>query len=253
MTPLDQAFASAMQDDEKRSAFYSLFLNTELFIPVYEIPEEDGASTIGENDTISPLILEYEDERYVMLFDTQEKLQNWVQDGVDFEIGVVGLPGHAIAEMMSTDLNWALNVNTEFSKTFVKEEIELLKDFIAQLGGDMSLPAGTEVLVGAPAEIPVGLIDALTEKLQQNKEHITRAWLGQVHYVQDGEVPHLALVLEIAGLEHAEIRAIFDDLTKTAQPFLTSPDYMDIMVAGDSDLAGGIMNAVDHFYSVKAI
>ncbi len=253
MTPLDHAFVAALRNDDERSAFYSLFLNTELFIPVYDIPKEEGESIAGENDTISPLILEYEDERYVMLFDTQEKLQNWVQDGVDFEIGVVGLPGHAIVEMMSTDLNWALNVNTEHSKTFVKEEIELLKGFIEQIGGDMTLGAGAEVLVGAPAEIPVGLIDALSEKLGQKQDNITRAWLGQVHYVQDGEIPHLALVLEITGLEHPEIRAIFDDLAKTAQPFLTSPDYMDILVAGESDISGGVMNSVDPFYSSKEV
>ncbi len=132
MTPLDQAYVAAMQDETKQLEYYNLLLNTELFMPIYDIPENGEEQQITENDTISPLILVFEDEKYLVLFDTQEKLTNWVEGGIDFEIGVVGLPGHAVIEMMSTDINWALNVGTEHTKTFVPDELELLKELVVQ-------------------------------------------------------------------------------------------------------------------------
>lgn len=131
MTELDQALAVLRNDlnaAEGQSAYYDLFLNTVFFVPtvsseLHGLPMDDLAE-----GTVMPLVIEAEGSDYLMLFDTRERLNDWAQAEVDF----VEVPGHVLAANTMPPLQWALNVGTEHSKRFISEEIDWLKEVVAQ-------------------------------------------------------------------------------------------------------------------------
>jgi hypothetical protein len=247
MTPLDSALVAAQKNEEHQSEFYNAFLNSELFIPTHATPENDQRHRASENESISPIFVESEGVQYLMLFDSKERLSSWAQR----EVGFVALPGHAIVEMMSPEFHWVLNVGTDYVKTFVPEEIQWLKSSLAESKGqETKMAAGTNVLIGAPANIPNGLIDSLSNNIKRNPE-IKRAYLGQVYYEKEGEIPHLALVLDIPNLPKSTLDAIRTDLSTASKGFLSESEYIDIMVNDGSGVAHEITKAVKPFYEAK--
>ena len=246
MTPLDQAYVEATKNN-KESVFYNEFLSSTIFIPTINSPEEEKHSRAGDDDTISPIIIESDGEKYLMLFDSKERLASWAQR----EVGFAALPGHAIVEMMGPDFHWALNVGTEYTKTFVPEEIEWLKGNLKNFE-KQSVSSGTQVLIGAPAKIPDGLIESLTKSLSSRNNEVKSAYLGQVYYVQDGEKPHLALVIETEIKDKSIIEAISQDLAVSTKGFLGEDEYIDILVNDGNGTALEITKAVKPFYVRKS-
>ena len=245
MTPLDTAYVAAMKNEDKQSEFYNIFLNSELFIPTHETPEKDQLRRADEDESISPIFIESNGIQYLMLFDSKERLSSWAQR----EVGFVALPGHAIVEMMSDEFYWALNVGTEHVKTFEPDEIKWLKQTVAQSKGQSTkVASGTEVLIGAPAKIPDGLIESLIKNLNSRNNEVKRAYLGQVLYVKENEVPHLVLVLDVGKLPESIIEAISNDLAIATKGFIGKSEYIDIMVKNNSGIANDIINAVQPFY-----
>jgi SseB protein N-terminal domain/SseB protein C-terminal domain len=244
MSPLDSAYAAAMKNSDEQSTFYNAFFNAMLYIPTHELPEEDQQRRAGDDESISPIFSESEGIQYLMLFDSKERLSAWAQR----EVGFVALPGHAIVEMMNTDIHWALNAGTDHMKTFVPDEIQWLKETIAKSKGqEGQVPEGTNVLIGAPATIPDGLIESLSRALSRNGE-VKRAYLGQVHYETEGEKPHLALVIETTELPQSTFDAICKDLASATKEFLGQSEYIDIMRKNESGVANEITKSVDAFY-----
>ena len=123
MTKLDEAIQLATQDPKGQPLFYDLFLNSLLFIPVIE---EEGKK--AEEDGALPLLVEANDKKYLMLFDTTKRLTDWADDDVKY----LPIPGHAITEMSLPDIYWALNYGTEQQKFFDPDEIQWLKDVVRQ-------------------------------------------------------------------------------------------------------------------------
>ena len=191
MTPLDTAYVTAMQSKQE-AIFYNAFLSSTIFVATIDAPATEKTKRTGENETISPIIIESNGEKYIMLFDTQERLSLWAKR----EVGFVAIPGHTIVEMMGTEFHWALNVGTDHVKTFAPDEIKWLKQNLNKAQTE-NLPSRTEVLTGAPAKIPSGLVEALKANLASRNTEVKTAYLGQVFYVRDGEKPHLALVIDV--------------------------------------------------------
>lgn len=244
MTPLDKAYAEAIQS-KKESVFYDAFLNSTIFVPTINKPQIEQNRRAGNNDAISPIIIEDPDgKKYLMLFDTKERLASWAKR----EVGFVALPGHSIVEMMGTEFHWALNVESEHMKTFVPEEIKWLKDNLKK-GQDIKVAAGTKILIGAPAKIPSGLIDSLKKNLSSRNNEVKTAYLGQVCYVKEGEKPHLVLVLDVDTKDKSILGAISQDLAISTKGFLGSDEYMDIMVNDGNGAALEITKAVKPFYT----
>lgn len=247
MTSLDTAYMAAQESEEHQSSFYNTFLNSELFIPTHDIPEKDQHKRASENESISPIFVESEGIQYLMLFDSKERLSTWAKK----EVGFVALPGHAVVEMMSAEIHWALNVGTEYVKTFVPEEIQLLKQNLAESKGqETKVTAGTSVFIGAPENVPKGLIESLLNNIKRNSE-IKKAYLGQVHYDKKGETPHLALVIKISNIPQSTIEAIRKDLATATKGFLGESEYIDIMVNDGSGVANEVTKSVKPFYESK--
>jgi hypothetical protein len=243
MTPLDNAFIEA-KNGGKESIFYNAFLTSTIYIPTINSPEQEQNRRAGENDTISPLVIESNNQHYLMLFDTKERLSSWAQR----EVGFAALPGHAIVEMMGTDLYWALNVGTEHVKTFAPDEIKWLKENAVKLQQE-TVATGTKVLIGAPKKIPDGLIDALKKNMSKRNTEIKAAYLGQIYYVKEGEKPHLALVIDLPTNDKSTIEAISKDLAIATKGLLGESEYIDIMVNNGNGTALEITKSVKPFYT----
>jgi hypothetical protein len=242
MTPLDKALAEAIAG-RNESVFYNAFLNAMLFIPTVDAPGHEQVRRAGKGESLSPVIIESEGLKYLMLFDSKERLAAWAQR----EIGFAALPGHAIVEMMGTEFHWALNVGTEHVKTFVPDEIRWLKENLGR-AQEENVAAGTQVLVGAPAKIPAGLIASLQQGLSTRNQEVTAAYLGQVYYVKPGEKPHLALVIEVSTKDKAVIAAICKDLAIATKGLLAKDEYIDILVNDGTGTALEITKAVKPFH-----
>jgi hypothetical protein len=245
MTSLDKAHVTAMKTKQE-TVFYNAFLSSTIFIATADSPSTEKNKRAGSNETISPIIIESNGEKYVMLFDTKERLAAWAQREVSF----AALPGHAIVEMMGTDFHWALNVGTDYVKTFVPDEISWLKQNLTKAQAER-VSAGTKVLIGAPAKTPNGLIEALKKTISSRNPEVKTAYLGQVFYVRDGEKPHLALVIEVSTKDNVIIDAICQDLAISTKGLLGEGEYIDIMVNDGNDTALEITKAVKPFYSKR--
>lgn len=245
MTPLDNAYVTAMQTQQE-AVFYNAFLSSTIFIATVDSPATERAKRAGNDETISPIIIESDGEKYVMLFDTKERLVSWAKR----EIGFAAVPGHAIVEMMGTDFHWALNVGTDHVKTFVPDEINWLKQNLKKAQAE-KLSSGTQVLIGAPVQIPTDLVDSLKRNIAARNPEVRAAYLGQVFYVRDGEKPHLALVIDVNTKDKPTINAICQDLAVSTKGFLGDGEYIDIMTNDGNGTATEITKAVKPFYSKR--
>ncbi len=117
MTPLDTALTEARGDVQKGEQFYNLFLNTMLFVPLTELPKEDNPRQI------SPILIEYEGTKYLMLFDEEQRLVNWAKR----QVAYAQVPGYALLEMMDPEILFVLNAGTEPMHQFVADELAWLR------------------------------------------------------------------------------------------------------------------------------
>ena len=79
-----------------------------------------------------PLVIEAEGHDYLMIFDSRERLESWAETGVPF----VEVPGHVLAATTLPPLRWALNVGTDYSKSFLPDEIAWLRDVVEQCNAE---------------------------------------------------------------------------------------------------------------------
>ena len=244
MTPLDRALVAANNDPNERPRYYNLFLQSEIYIATYNVPEKEKEKLVAPGTAIQPIIIESAGDRYVMIFDTRERLSAWAKR----EMGFVGVPGHALVEMAGPDIRWALNVGTEYPKVFLPEEIRSLKQLVAQSQvKQIKLTEATEALVGTPAKIPGGLVESLSKVLSKNKE-VKEGYLGQVYFKAEGEKPHLALVLRVDDPSKALMEVINKDIGVAIRGLLGEGEYMDFIADETNPLFSVIVKAVKPFY-----
>jgi len=215
MTKLDIAYTAAKNDNEKKPDFYNLFLNTDLYVATH--PGTD------DSDSVAPLIVEYSGVQFLMLFDTQQRLTDWAKK----ETAYAKMPGHAFIQLINTDYHCALNVGTDFTKTFVPGEIEWLKGIVEKTKREQTQDPkkNTSALVRKPKDLPENLINQLTE-IFSNNPTISYAYLGEVRYAIKNEPTHLTLVLETSDMLSHAIR---DKLQQTAKAILDDTLAFDLI------------------------
>ena len=244
MTPLDRALVAANNDPNERPKYYNLFLQSEIYLATYNVPEKEERKRLEVGTEIQPIILESAGDRYVMLFDTKERLSAWAKR----EIGFVRVPGHAFVEMASPDIRWALNAGTDFPKIFVPEEIRGLKELLEQSQSkEIKITEATEAIVGPPAKIPSGLVESLTKALLKKRE-VREGYLGQVYFKAAGEKPHLVLVLRIDKPSKSLMEAINTDIGVAIHGLLGEGEYMDFIADETNPLFSVIVQGVKPFY-----
>lgn len=136
MTALDQALEALrldMNDAKSQSKFYDCFLNTTFYVPTLDETPEGAEGDGAESREVLPLVMESEGNDYLMLFDTEERMNTWAEAAVSG----VQVPGHLLALTSKPPLHWALNVGTPFSKQFLPDEISWLKEVVEQCNAEM--------------------------------------------------------------------------------------------------------------------
>ena len=145
MTPLDQALKN-LQDDpesiENRHHFYSLFLQTDFFVPIFDQENGGMAKGAGEpNDPKQalPLIMESDGANFMMLFDQAAHLQGF------FELGFT--PASAFLRIPLERISQVLRIATDLETDF-----EYFLDFTFEQGVALD-------------RLAVHIVDALLEAL----------------------------------------------------------------------------------------
>ena len=143
MNTLDDALVKLrqnMQDPRRQSAFYDLFLNSTFFVPILDdrspADAEDAADGARE---VLPMITEAGGKDYLMLFDTVERMKEWAAKDMkdpDEDVRYVEVAGHLLALTTTAPLHWALNAGSDFSKEFVPEEIDWLREAVQRCNAE---------------------------------------------------------------------------------------------------------------------
>jgi SseB protein C-terminal domain len=113
------------------------------------------------------------------------------------------------------------------------------------MGEEMSVPAGAEMLIGAPADDPPPeLADAVREGAQEHPE-VRSVYLFQLMILAEGEEPHLTLGLDLD--EGADVVRISNDLAGRAVAVLPEASSLDVYPLAD-DMLEAVAGSVDPVY-----
>lgn len=123
-TDLDKALAEGMRNEDARIDYYTLLLNSKLYLATWDTPDEPEIITSSGSEEISPVIIDNEEGRFVMLFDTEKRLADWAQR----EAGYVVMQGYDVLRTIGTQLSWALNIGTDHIKIFTPDELQWLQE-----------------------------------------------------------------------------------------------------------------------------
>jgi hypothetical protein len=109
----------------------------------------------------------------------------------------------------------------------------------------MSVPAGSEMLIGAPAEAPPEeLVRELRSAAAAHPE-IRSAFLFQFMILAQGEEPHVTLGLDLD--DGADLNEIGNDLAPRAFEFLPEGSDFDVYPLAE-DMREAVAQSVEPFY-----
>jgi hypothetical protein len=246
MSPLDNALQNAKSDQSQAAAFYNLFLSTDLYIPVNDSSQHNNIERrASENETFSPIIIVREGIKYMPVFDSKARLQDWAKREVNF----IRLPAHGLLQNLDSAIHLVLNLGTPYFKDFVSDEVKMLQEMVRSTKAQtQKVPAGTQVLIGTPAKLPAGLEQALLTCLKKNRE-VKVAYLGQIMLVGRDEKPHLILVLQTDSISETVFAAIAKEIGLIAKSTLLPNEYLDIARDSGSGQSAKIIESVKPLYT----
>jgi SseB protein C-terminal domain/SseB protein N-terminal domain len=116
-------------------------------------------------------------------------------------------------------------------------------------GGEETVPAGTSVMIGDPAEEPEAVLRAVAVACERRPEVIA-AYRAQLHVDRAGERPHLAvgLVVEAPSEDHGELRSEVARSATAAGAEQVSVVVLDRLAEGDA-VAAYMLERTQPFYS----
>ncbi|WP_417722799.1 SseB family protein [Salipiger sp.] len=219
-TPLDTAHAAmeaAPDSDSARLRFYERLADSEMFLLLTrEI----------EGDRIEPEIFDLSDHRFVLIFDREDRLSQFVGRPAPY----AALSGRAVTAMLAGQ-GIGLGVNLEVAPSSILLPPEAV-DWLSETLGHG--PAETEAQVSevsAPKGLPEVLLGALDTKLATAGGFARHAWLAGVTYA-DGLRSHLlAFTGTLPGAEDALARAVNEALVFSG----IDAGALDVLFLRDSD------------------
>jgi len=131
MTELDRLIESAIKSEGKQedvNKVYLSLLKSRLFVPVKKLIE----AAASEEEPFSPLFAKIEDQFFMAVFDTDERLITWAGDKYS-EIDTVELSGRDVIAGINENVYLCLNVGTKFYKEFSPDEIKRLKMVVTKI------------------------------------------------------------------------------------------------------------------------
>lgn len=202
MTPLDQAHAAmeaAPEDDAARLRFYERLADAELFLLL---------SKDVEGDSISPEMFDLSDHSFVLVFDTEERLSDFVGKPAPY----AALSGRVIASMLATQ-NIGLGVNLEVAPSSIlipPDALAWLTDTLTHAPDEVE---ATPSEFSAPSGLPEILISALDQKLSTAAGLAKTAYLVGVTYNTGARSHLLGFVDAVPEAQSALAKAVSEALT----------------------------------------
>ncbi len=202
-TPLDHAHAAMLatpDDDAARLRFYERLADGELFLLL-------AKEATGQDETIEPDVFKVENNKYILVFDKEERLAQFVGHPAPY----AALPGRAIVRMLAgQEIGLGLNLSAAPS------EILIPADAITWLAS--TLDTSPEEIEARVTELhaptaPEALIAALDAKLASAGGLAAMACLTGVTY-SDGRKGHiLGFIDAVDGAQNALAGAANEALT----------------------------------------
>ncbi|WP_425041104.1 SseB family protein [Primorskyibacter sp. S187A] len=201
-TMLDQAhaaFAAAPENEAAQVSFYGRLAAAELFVMLSQEPE---------GDQIVPEIFDLGDARFVLVFDTEERLARFADRIVPY----VALSGRALAEMLANQ-NVGLALNPDVAPSSMMVPAEIVDWLAGALEARPTQAEGRPEDVFPPKGLPEGLLKALDSRLAAASGLARMAYLVGVQYDSGARGHLLGFVGVVPGAEGALALAVQDALT----------------------------------------
>lgn len=202
MTPLDHAHAAmeaAPADDAARLQFYDRLAGSELFLLL-----EDEA----EGDRIRPQVFPVEGQDFVLVFDREERLTDFVGGQAPY----AALSGRRLAEMLAGQgIGLALNPEVAPSSILIEAgSVDWLAATLAEAPEEVEERAQE---ITAPTGLPEAVLMALDARLAAAEGMARMAYLVGTTYAGGRRGHLLAFVEPLPGAEPALARAVAAALT----------------------------------------
>jgi hypothetical protein len=202
MTDLDIAHAAmdaAPEDDAQRLRFYERLADTEVFLLLASEP--DG-------DQIEPEIFDIADGRFVLIFDREERLAEFVGRPVPY----AGIPGRGLVGMLAGQ-GIGLGLNLQVAPSELLIPAEAVDWLVATLENKPEESEARLSEVSAPNGLPESVVTGLDRKLAIAAGLARFAYLAAAVY-DDGSRGHvLAFVDAVDGAETSLATAAGEALT----------------------------------------
>ena len=201
-TPLDSAHAAmeaAVGDDAARLQFYERLADSELFILL---------SAEANGDQIEPDLFEVEGVSYVLVFDRETRLTEFVGNAAPY----AALSGRAIAAMLA-QAKLGLGLNLEVAPSSILMPPEAVIWLNRTLGHTLAEIERRIETFSAPVGLPEALITALDTKLAIAAGLAHSAYLVGVTYEGGGTGHMLGIVDALEGAQAALAQAANEALT----------------------------------------
>ncbi|WP_439124624.1 SseB family protein [Marivita sp.] len=219
-TPLDHAHAAmeaAPEADAPRLRFYDWLAEAELFLMLAREAEDDQAE---------PELFDLGDARFVLVFDTEDRLSHFAGRAVPY----AALSGRSIVGMLEGQgIGIALNPEVAPSSILLPSEaVDWLAETVAQ--GPSETEARPEEF-RAPSALPEQLLEAIDAKLRIATGLARRGYLAEVVY-DSGVRGHLiGFTGAVPGAESALARSIQEALVFSG----LEAAALDVVFLRDSD------------------
>ncbi|MDN5787713.1 SseB family protein [Pseudorhodobacter sp.] len=202
VSALDFAHAAMIADpgdDSARLRYYARLADGMLLLML----EQEAADGV-----IAPVVLDTEDGKLVLAFDTEERLA----DAVTAPVPYVELPGRVIAAQLAGQ-GISLGINLGVGEAEFLVSAEALVWLAETLGNAPAEIAARPIAFDVPKGLPAALMQALDAKLARAGGLAEAAMLVAVQY-EDGRRGHmLAFIGAVAGAQNALTRAASEALT----------------------------------------
>lgn len=198
---LEELLAQAAGEPAHRPAFFRELMDATVFIlGQTDDPDDSGEKILHAGSNVQIQHWEKADgSSAIPFFSSLEALQQAVTQEAPF----LALPARSLFEL-TLGATLFLNPNLPYGKEFLPQEVEhMLSDQGHGFVQQRVVEEETQVLLSQPAEMPVQMIDSLTQLFTQYR-HVRRAFLAQIH--EGGEqAAHLLIGLDIDGGDVEEV------------------------------------------------
>ncbi|NBW98142.1 SseB family protein [bacterium] len=124
-TPLDEALASAFNDQKFANFFYDTFLNTVIFMPVKKEGTQEGSfSELTLKDRFFPYFLNFEKGRAIPVFDQLKRMEGW---GQSFKFDYIKIKAHLLLKLLDPSMAVVINPGTAFEYILTSEILTVLR------------------------------------------------------------------------------------------------------------------------------